>query len=433
MKLKIYGFKDYLFEDTATLGTKNNTMGDRMCALLLALCPIIQFYNGIYRNAAFTVIIVLFPFLVLKLGRIVNRGGFDKQCMMAIIPIILFQLFKMVDHTINISKVIYAIFFIVVFMALAAGCINVRLFIKYATAISVIAAILLVVQYFCFYVLGFHLQLAPTSLFLPSSSGWILGAQTGLYGIRGLKNGFYRPCAFFMEPSHLFLYTFPTLGVVLFSSGKTHWRIRCSLLITMGIFLSTSGMGIVAAVGLWAVYIALYHSKNNSKNLAQLKNLLSAKNLIILFAVLILVVVLYFTVPIFAQTVNRFLVKGSSGQSTAVAGRTRLAQMLISGMSGKSVLIGVSENLDDVNFNMPGFFATFYKYGLIGVGLSYWYYAQYLFRTKDAGFWLCILILITSFFSAHTHGTFYMLYYILILVNAHHMNIKNRSANQKKG
>lgn len=427
MKLRIYGFKDYLFEDVATLGAKNNALADRICAFLLALCPILQFYNGVYRNAAFTIIIVLFPLIILRFVRISSHGGFDKRCMGAVVPMILFQTFKMFDHTINTGKILYGLFFIVLFMAIAAGCINARLFLKYATAVSVLAAILLVVQYFCYYVLGFHLQLAPTSLFLPSSSGWILGAKTGLYGIRGLRSAFYRPCAFFMEPSHLFLYTFPTLCAVLFSPGKTQWRIRCSLLITLGIFLSTSGMGIVAAVAVWAVYIALYHSKNNEKNVARLKNLLSGKNLIILFAVLVLVVVLYFTVPVFTQTVNRFLVKGSTGQSTAVAGRTRLAQMLVSSMSGKSLLIGVTENLDDVNFNMPGFFATLYKYGWIGVVLSYWYYAQYLFRTKDAGFWMCILILVVSFFSAHTHGTFYMMYYILVLVNAHYMSVRGKS------
>lgn len=427
MKLRIYGFKDYLFEDVATLGAKSNALVDRICALLMALCPIIQFYVGIYQNAAFTVIIALFPLIALRFVRISSHGGFDKRCMGAVIPIILFQVFKMFDHTISINKTLYGIFFIVLFMAIAAGCINARLFLKYATAVSVLAAILLVVQYFCYYVLGFHLQLAPTSLFLPSSSGWVLGVQTGLHGLRGIKNGFYRPCAFFMEPSHLFLYTFPTLCAVLFSPGKTRWRIRCSLLITLGILLSTSGMGILAAAALWAVYIALYHSKNNEKNVARLKNLLSAKNLIILLAAMALAVILYFNVPVFTQTVNRFLVRGSTGQSTAVAGRTRLAQMLVSSMSGKSLLIGVAENLDEVNFNMPGFFATLYKYGVIGVVLSYWYYAQYLFRTKDAGFWMSILILVVSFFSAHTHGTFYMMYYILVLVNAHYMSVRGKS------
>ncbi len=100
--------------------------------------------------------------------------------------------------------------------------------------------------------------------------------------------------------------------------------------------------------------------------------------------------------------------------------------MLVNSMSGKSLLIGVTENLN-VSFNMPGFFATLYKYGVIGVGLSYWYYAQYVFQLRNAGFWISIIILATSFFSAHTHGTFYMMYYILILMNAHHMSKREKS------
>ncbi len=262
MKLRIYGFKDYLFEDVATLGTKNNALADRICALLLALCPVLQFYVGIYQNAAFTIIIALFPLIMM---RFVKTTGFDKRCMGAVIPIVLFQIFKMFDHTISINKILYGIFFTVLFMAIAAGCINVRLFIKYATVVSVVAAILLVAQYFCYYILGFHLQLAPTSLFLSSSSPWTLAVQTGVHGLNGVRSGFYRPCAFFMEPSHLFLYTFPTLGSMLFSPGMNRWRMRCAIWITIGIMLSTSGMGVLSAGALWAVYIALYHSKNNKK------------------------------------------------------------------------------------------------------------------------------------------------------------------------
>lgn len=108
-----------------------------------------------------------------------------------------FPTIQMVDHTISMGKVIYAAFIIVVFVAIACGCVNIKYFIKCTTLISVAASICLIAQYGCFYLFGFHLQFVPTQFLLPESSAWILGVKTGLFGINGEPNGFYRPSAFF--------------------------------------------------------------------------------------------------------------------------------------------------------------------------------------------------------------------------------------------
>lgn len=424
MNDKIIGLSDHLFEEIASLGAEHTTLPDRVCAFLLALSPLLQFYVGPVRNAGFTVMVLIAPLLVLRLAKITANGRADRRCLIAVVPMLLFQLFKLFDHGVTVNKLFYCVFFLVVFIAAAAGCINVRLLVKYAVLVCLAASALLVVQYFCFYVLGFHLQLAPTSLFLPSSEAWTLGVQTGLYGLRGIKNGFYRPSAFFMEPSHLFLYAFPVLALLLLSRGISRRRIVTAALITLGMILSTSGMGIVVAAGLWGVFIALYRTRKDRKNIARFRNLLTARSIVLIFGALALMIFMYFTVPVFRKAADRLLQSSPTGQSSAVSGRNKKANELVKDMSGKELVIGVTEDLTGLNFNLPGFHATLYKYGWIGLILSYCFYLQFLFRVRGAGFWISVIILIVSFFSAHTHGTFFLQYYLLVLLNAVHMSEK---------
>ena len=64
----------------------------------------------------------------------------------------------------------------------------------------------------------------------------------------------------------------------------------------------------------------------------------------------------------------------------------------------------------------PGFLATVYKFGLIGVFLSYTVYVYGIVKCKNAYFWTSVFVVIISFYSAQTHGTFYMMYYIFIIL-----------------
>ena len=104
--------------------------------------------------------------------------------------------------------------------------------------------------------------------------------------------------------------------------------------------------------------------------------------------------------------------------STAIAGRTERAISLIRyRMKGDQYIFGVSDTVGDITFNVPGFFNAMYRYGIIGVLLSYAFYVCCALFGKGFSRWAAIIILVTSFFSAHTHGTFYMLFYVLMLMD----------------
>ena len=417
LKLKTVNFKENNFAKLAAYGLYNNSILDKVCAFLFVLSPILQHYVGIYRNAGFTVLVLILPYLSLKLCAKFMSTGLSFQRFSLIFPLLLFQIYRLFDHGINLNKLLYAVFMFLVLMIIACGCINVREFFRYATVICVCATFLLIVQYLFFYLLRIHITMVPTFLFLPESSQWLLLAKTGLYGITGTlnTNNLYRPSAFFLEPSHLFVFSFPVLCLLLLSPEMDSWRKKVAYLVTLGIILSTSGMGLFVAIGLWSLYWMFYRNGHESKVVAKLRNFFSFKSILILFCALLVLVFLYFQVGAFTNMVNRVFGIDNSVRWNAIDGRTRLAQKLILGLRDDDLLFGFTEDKSDIEFNLPGFFSTVYKYGIAGVCLSYLFNIRSYFKLKGASFWVNCLVVLLSFFTAHTHGVFYMLYFLVLL------------------
>ena len=76
MKQRTIGLYDHLFEEIAGLGAEHTTVFDRICAFLLAMSPLLQFYKGPVRNAGFTVLLLVAPLFVLRLA----KGSRAKNC-----------------------------------------------------------------------------------------------------------------------------------------------------------------------------------------------------------------------------------------------------------------------------------------------------------------------------------------------------------------
>jgi len=66
------------------------------CASLLAISPILQHYGGPVGTAGITVLVVLLPFMYLKLLRRLRASGLVH--MGTISPLIVFYLYKVVVH-----------------------------------------------------------------------------------------------------------------------------------------------------------------------------------------------------------------------------------------------------------------------------------------------------------------------------------------------
>lgn len=430
MSIRFCAKKTSIFDELGTYGVKNNSTLDKICAFALAVSPLLQHYKGLYVNAGYTIFFIISPYILLKLFVKVRYEKISAKCFIAALLLLLFQLYKIFDHTIGLNKLLYGLFMLVFILAIASGCINVRYFVKISSFICCMSGIFLIAQYILFYLFRFHLQLVPTSLLLPESSVWILGAQTGLIGITGKNNGFYRPSAFFLEPSHLFIYCFPILCLVLLSTNIDRRKMKMAIIITIAIVLSTSGMGLGVTVGIWGVYFILYSSAGkNIQN--KIVSIFSIKTVCILIIFLLFFILCYFNIEFFRNTVDRIFSSGNTGNSSAIDGRTRLARNLIESLSGKTMVFGLTDNVSNIEFNLPGFYSTLYKYGIIGVILSYLYYIFGLLRLKGSYFWINFIIILISFFTAHTHGTFYMLYYAVVLMNGYHMAGRSEDRSQE--
>ncbi|HML48158.1 MAG TPA: hypothetical protein PKE04_15555, partial [Clostridia bacterium] len=230
------------------LGERNNLGIDKACAFLLAICPILQHYRGVYNNASSVILILLLPYVFFRfLGKNTRRFA-------VVLPLVLSGLFETVNHGVTFAKFGREGLLICYFIVALSGVVNVRQFLKVSTYITIAASAVIMLQYACYYVLGFHLKLVPTNLLLDSAEQWIRLAQTGRISVTGAYMDFYRPSAFFLEPSHLALYCCPPIAFLLLSPGMDRWRFRMAILVTLGVFLSTSGLGMAIATAVWLLY-----------------------------------------------------------------------------------------------------------------------------------------------------------------------------------
>ncbi len=396
--------------EIGVLGKENNRKFDWICPALLATVPILQHYIGIVSAGA-TMLLILFPYVFVKICfRLKNIKNY-KNNLIVISPLIVYCAYMVFDHGTDIFEIGRLGLLCAFFVALAFECINLKYLIKAAILIASLASIIIIIQYICYYVLGFHLQIIPTFLLLEESEQWILLAETGTHSITGELMDIYRPSALFLEPAHMFIYCFPLIMLLLLSPYITKTRIALAVLISVGVYLGTSGMGILFLFGCWMLYLGLFRSKDN---LPHMRNLITKGNMIRMALFFVIFLVMTTQIEVFAGAFDRV----ASGEATS--GRTEEGNALLQeGMRGINLWIGNADNTEGIEFHLSGFAATLYKYGIIGVIISYIFYVRSLLLLRWEYFWISFIVLVLSFYSAHTHGSFYMLYYVAILLNGY--------------
>ena len=385
---------------------------DKAFAFLFAVSPILLNYRGPFINAGVTLLVILVPYELLK---ILNKGTIPYYSLKLLAPMALFWAFKIVDHGTSVIEIGQVLIYVFLFLSFATWCIDPRLLIRYAVVVSCVASVCIIIQSFCYYVFNFHLQMVPTSLFLSSAEKWIKLAQTGRYSITGKRISFYRPSAFFLEPSHMFIYLLAPLYYELLSPEFGKREKRCAILISVGMILSTSGIGILATAAAWMLFLAKHGRKDDRFSFGKL---LSPRNAALLLFAVGTLLVLYTQVDFFHKSIARIF-SSSSDYSNAVSGRVSSGFSIIRQFSLRQLLLGVSDHYSEVEAHMTGFNATMYKFGIIGTALSYVFYIRCVFQLKNQFFWIALLLIGTSFFNPHTHGTIYMLFFVVFLMEGY--------------
>lgn len=453
-----------------TLGCENTNLLDMLVSFLLVTAPLLQHYKGFVVNAGILMLILCLPYVGLKL--LFRFRSLSWKNVLIVLPLVLFQLFRVIDHGTSFMEIAHAGVLIGYFAVIALGGINLNYVSRCAYLVAMCGGICIIAQAICYYAFGFHLQLVITELLLEESSAWIRLAQTGIIGVNGRPSAFYRPSAFFLEPSHMFLYFIPNLFLLLLTPEMNPVKRISAVILSVGLILSTSGMGIALVVGVWLLQLGFSDGK---ENLLRFVHLFRKKNILRCIAFVLVFLVIAAALPFLRYSILRIFVGGQAvnamiaaeeaknaaklaesmldkeesektpeeileaekiaaekqeaaeeaeklaaenAGSTAVSGRIERAISLIRyELSGSQYLVGVSDSVDEIDFNLPGFFSTMYKYGAIGTILSYIFYVSCAALSKHAYRWMAIIILAVSFLTAHTHGTFYMLFYVLMLMD----------------
>lgn len=394
-------------------GSENTTFGDKVCALVLALAPLLQHYKGIVQNAGFTVLLLITPILFLRTYYKLKVGLVNKKCFYAIIPLIIFYFYTILIRDFNVMRLGYVLLLSWIFICVSNGSINISYLFKCATKIAILATIAIIIQFIAHNILGRTIDFRPLSLLVTQQNIWVRNSVN--FGVAGYM---FRPSGFFLEPSHFFLYSFPIITVLLLSLNRDKTNLRTALFISFGLLLTTSGMGIAVLAGLWTLYFLVY-KKANDYSFNNILKIISFRSVVIVLLLIIVFFFAYRSIPFIQSAVDRVFYEDET--NNAIEGRVRLVSDYVKGISGRAVWFGtpISE-LDDLEFNIPGFFATYIKWGIFGMLFSYWFYLQGLFKLKGPYFWLTLIIVVISYFTAHTHGTFYMLYFVVFLMNGYY-------------
>ena len=211
--------------------------------------------------------------------------------------------------------------------------------------------------------------------------------------------GMYRPAAFFLEPSHFAQYSFVGLCACLFSTAQTKWK--QALLITAGMFATTSGIGFVLTSSIW-----LWWRLTKIEDFPIIYKVLLFLGVCVLAACSLFVL---YQIPFFESIISRFL-DTPEGEVNAVDGRTFGWGLLFEGKDFWELFWGYGADTLPPYF-LTGMMEQLYVYGWLGVGLLFMYLAWLCLFTKGLARIVSILFF-SLYFVAGVSGFVHVIFYI---------------------
>ena len=211
--------------------------------------------------------------------------------------------------------------------------------------------------------------------------------------------GMYRPAAFFLEPSHFAQDSFVGLCACLFSTAQTKWK--QALLITAGMFATTSGIGFVLTSSIW-----LWWRLTKIEDFPIIYKVLLFLGVCVLAACSLFVL---YQIPFFESIISRFL-DTPEGEVNAVDGRIFGWGLLFEGKDFGELFWGYGADTLPPYF-LTGMMEQLYVYGWLGVGLLFMYLTWLCLFTKGLARIVSILFF-SLYFVAGVSGFVHVIFYI---------------------
>ena len=279
-------------------------------------------------------------------------------------------------------------------LAISSGAVHWGRLKKMLIGVACVASCCVLLQQLLHLALGLDLQFLYSFLMIDSLQH---EGYSSLFEPYHGKN-MYRPSAFFIEPSHFGQYAFLGLSACLFSTEKV--RYKEAILISVGMFATTSGMGFVMTGAIW-----LWWGLSKMEKFPVIYKICLFVGVCIIAALLFLIL---YQIPYFQSILSRFI-DTPEGEYNAIEGRT-FGWAYFENKDFWDLFWGFgTDSLPDVYFT--GFMEQLYMYGWLGVGLLFMYLVWLCLSSR--GFARIVMILYPSlYFIAGVSGFIPVIFYI---------------------
>jgi len=373
---------------------------------LIVILPILMMYKFPFaKMSCVTILVLLFSpvFLIKALKGIC--GNFN--IIWSNMPLFLYFMWaisKCVGSPIDL--ILFAATYIYITAIVVSNIFDINKARKIIENISIIASIIVILQYVLHYTSGLTL---PTVCVYD----WLNDYMK--YSIQNKDmTGFFRPSAFFAEPAHFAYYSVIGIVSILFTESKVN--IKKAVFITLGILLTTSGIGIIFSSIIWFVWLLKGSPKNRTSFLKIFGGLTSG----------LLTYYLLMQFNFFSNAIQRIF--GEVDGYNAISGRLFWWDTYFSRLSTHDWIFGLGYSaLPGVYFT--GFMEIVYASGIIGLILLSMAIMNCIRHTKGFHLFLCI-IFFGLLFSSDLTSFFYMIFWFSLIYSGYIYKKKQSKTNR---
>lgn len=363
----------------------------------VALLPIIMVYNTPALNLSLgTVVLFLFlPYSFLCVANSINQRN---KNYIGIIAIIFIYLYFVIRSQGDVRTILLYIAACIHLLGFASGSVDGNRFRAIFEKIAVISSICVLAQVFSYYLMGRTISFTILSA-LQRDYKIIYYGQVSRFSL-------YRPTGPFLEPSMLSEYCVIALVSCLFPVEGNIKIIRTGL-ITMGIILTTSGIGIVLSAFVYAWYVFIKRASLSKR----VRNIFRA-------VVLATLAILIFSRFSFFNAAMMRVFTNFEGYN-AIEGRLWRWSQAINPMKGKLLWLGYGAT-EDFGHYLTGIPDMVYRCGLAAVVLLFILLIYLIITPNDTFVKLSSIVYIILLFIAKITSVPYQVFFIgLMLIDTY--------------
>lgn len=387
----------------------NTSKKNWVYTLGISLLPVIMMYKVPIVNLGLSTVIIALLLIPAGIKIISNANSTFKLTRLT--PFFLYLLYACTKSPMQMVILLFSV--LVHLSAISYGIMDVDLLKRIVRRIAIIAALAVMLQTVSHIIFNYHVQMININWCLDSMESYRSVITTGI----GKSETLYRPSAFFLEPSHLAEYCIIALAVCLFNEKPDK---KSALVISVGILLSTSGIGILSVFGMWIYWFV---KKSQRRIIDDLPKIIAG---IIAVGIVFLALNQFES---FRVVISRFTGQSETGYN-AIHGRFFWWDTYFKNFTFTDLFWGFGySSLPDVYFT--GMMTQLYAYGILGLSLFIIALIVQFIKSKYSNRVL-ILIYFALLFGANLTGFISLIFYIGTICALQEDGVENKDTAPEK-